>query len=76
MLAARTADAAPAPASPGYGPLVNKGELFRPAAFNDQVVDRQGTPMRDGRVAPGIFDAMGRSRTPAPAAAGRAGGPS
>ena len=59
MLSARTAGAAPPPAAEGYGPLVNKGELSLPAEFNFQVVDRQGTPMRDGRPTPGIFDGMG-----------------
>jgi len=59
MLAARTAGAAPPPAAGGYGPLVPKGDLALPAAFNYQVVDRQATPMRDGRPTPGIFDGMG-----------------
>ena len=59
MLSARTAGAAPPPASAGYGPLVPKGELALPAEFNYQVIDRQGIPMRDGRPTPGIFDAMG-----------------
>ena len=36
-----------------------KGDLALPAAFNYQVVDRQATPMRDGRPTPGIFDGMG-----------------
>ncbi len=36
-----------------------KGELALPAAFNHQVIDWQGTPMRDCRPTPGIFDAMG-----------------
>ncbi len=59
MLSSRTAGAAPPPASFGYGPLVPKGDLRLPAAFNYQIIDRQGIPMRDGRPTPGIFDAMG-----------------
>ena len=59
VLSARTANAAPPPASAGYGPLVPKGDLRLPAEFNYQVIDRQGIPMRDGRPTPGIFDGMG-----------------
>ncbi|MDQ4063034.1 MAG: PhoX family protein [Actinomycetota bacterium] len=59
VLGARLAEGQAPSAAAGYGPLVPKGELFLPAAFNYQVVDRQGTPMRDGRITPGIFDAMG-----------------
>ena len=58
-LGARVAEGQAPSAAAGYGPLVPKGELFLPAAFNYQVIDRQGTPMRDGRPPPGIFDAMG-----------------
>ena len=43
----------------GYGPLVNKGDLWLPADFNYQVISRQGTPMSDGQPTPGIFDGMG-----------------
>jgi uncharacterized protein len=43
----------------GYGPLVLKGDLWLPAAFNYQVISRQGEPMSDGRPTPGIFDGMG-----------------
>jgi len=42
----------------GYGPLVNKGDLWLPAAFNYQVLSVQGKPMSDGRLTPGIFDGM------------------
>ena len=45
--------------SPGYGPLVNKGDLWLPAEFEYQVISRQGVPMRDGQPTPGIFDGMG-----------------
>ena len=56
---ARTAAGANPPATFGYGPLVNKGDLWLPAAFNYQVISRQGTTMSDGRPTPGIFDGMG-----------------
>ncbi len=58
-LALRTAAGQPPSAATGYGPLVPKGDLALPAAFNYQIIDRQGIPMRDGRLTPGIFDAMG-----------------
>jgi secreted PhoX family phosphatase len=58
-LGARTAEGQAPPAAAGYGPLVPKGDLRLPAAFNYQVIDRQAIPMRDGRPTPGIFDAMG-----------------
>ena len=51
-------------ATEGYGPLVNKGDLWLPADFNYQVLSRQGTPMSDGRPTPGIFDGMGAYRGP------------
>ncbi|HVE62854.1 MAG TPA: alkaline phosphatase PhoX [Mycobacteriales bacterium] len=56
-LAMQTATAAEKAA--GYGPLVDKGDLFLPAAFNYQIISRQGEPMNDGRPTPGIFDGMG-----------------
>jgi secreted PhoX family phosphatase len=43
----------------GYGPLVNKGDLWLPAEFNYQVISRQGMPQRDGTITSGIFDGMG-----------------
>jgi secreted PhoX family phosphatase len=46
-------------AAAGYGPLVNKGDLWLPAAFNYEIISRQGEPMSDGRPTPGIFDGMG-----------------
>jgi secreted PhoX family phosphatase len=42
----------------GYGPLVPKGDLALPAAFNYTIISRQGQPMSDGHPTPGIFDAM------------------
>lgn len=56
---ARTAEGAQLPATYGYGPLVNKGDLWLPAEFNYQVISRQGKPMSDGSPTPGIFDGMG-----------------
>ena len=43
----------------GYGPLVAKGELMLPAAFDYKVISRQGEPMRDGSLTPSCFDGMG-----------------
>src|SRR5215217_3184204 len=45
--------------SAGYGPLVNKGDLWLPADFNYQVISVQGKPMSDGQLTPGIFDGTG-----------------
>jgi secreted PhoX family phosphatase len=58
-LGARAAAGSPPPAVTGYGPLVDKGDLFLPAAFNYQVISRQGDPQDDGNLTPGIFDGMG-----------------
>jgi len=55
---AKAAEGASVPASFGYGPLVNKGDLWLPAGFNYQLLSRQGVPMSDGRPTPGIFDGM------------------
>jgi uncharacterized protein len=52
-----TAGAAPARAY-GYGPLVNKGDLWLPAEFNYQIISTQGKLMSDGNPTPGIFDGM------------------
>jgi secreted PhoX family phosphatase len=57
-LATRTAYGSQPSSSAGYGPLVNKGDLWLPAEFNYQVISRQGQPMSDGRLTPGIFDGM------------------
>jgi secreted PhoX family phosphatase len=43
----------------GYGPLIDKGELALPAAFEYEVISRQGEPMSDGSLTPGCFDGMG-----------------
>lgn len=43
----------------GYGPLVDKGDLWLPDAFEYQVISRQGDLMDDGNRTPGIFDGMG-----------------
>jgi len=47
-----------------YGPLVNKGDLWLPAAFNYQIVSRQGDPMSDGAPTPNVFDGMGAFAAP------------
>jgi uncharacterized protein len=46
----------------GYGPLVPKGDIALPAAFDYQVISRQGIPMSDGNPTPGIFDGMAAYR--------------
>ena len=43
----------------GYGPLVNKGDLWLPEGFEYQIISWQGKPMSDGNPTPGIFDGMG-----------------
>ena len=48
--------------SAGYGPLVDKGDLWLPAEFNYQVISRQGAVMSDGQPTPGIFDGMAAFR--------------
>ncbi len=55
-LASRAAGQA---SSEGYGPLVDKGEIWLPADFNYKVISRQGDRMSDGQPTPGIFDGMG-----------------
>jgi uncharacterized protein len=54
---ARTAAGATA-ASPGYGPLILKGDLWLPPGFWYQRISQQGTTMSDGNPTPGIFDGM------------------
>jgi uncharacterized protein len=53
--------------APGYGPLVNKGDLWLPEDFDYVVLQRQGELMDDGNLVPGIFDGMaayrGKKRT-------------
>ena len=54
----------PPPAAVGYGPLVDKGDIFLPAAFNYQIISVQGQPQRSNgapgsEITPGIFDGMG-----------------
>ena len=52
----------------GYGPLSPRPAqndptvLQLPADFNFQVISRQGVPMSDGNLTPGIFDGMGAFR--------------
>ena len=47
-LGAQVAHGARPPRVPGYGPLVNKGDLWLPEDFNYAVIQRQGEPMSDG----------------------------
>ena len=44
----------------GYGPLVNKGDLWLPIDFNYQIISVQGTIMSDGQPTPGILPRNGR----------------
>ncbi len=57
-LSARRALGAALAKSEGYGPLVNKGDLWLPVDFNYQIISVQGTIMSDGQPTPGIFDGM------------------
>jgi len=43
----------------GYGPLEPRGDLALPRGFDYAIISWQGMPMSDGRLTPGIFDAMG-----------------
>ena len=61
-LGLKAASGARFPRDPGYGPLVPKGDLALPIEFNYQVISRQGRPMSDGQLTPGIFDGMGAFR--------------
>ena len=61
-LSARRALGAPVAKSEGYGPLVNKGDLWLPVDFNYQIISVQGTIMSDGQPTPGIFDGMAAYR--------------
>ena len=44
--------------APGYGTLVNRGDLWLPEDFEYAVIQRQGELMDDGNIVPGIFDGM------------------
>jgi uncharacterized protein len=57
-LASRAANGLPPARANGYGPLVNKGDLWLPAEFNYQIISVQGKLMSDGNPTPGIFDGM------------------
>jgi secreted PhoX family phosphatase len=48
----------------GYGPLVDKGDIWLPPRFEYEVISRQGDLMSDGQPTPGIFDGMGSYRGP------------
>ena len=43
----------------GYGSLVPMGALALPRGFSYKEISRQGVPMTDGNLTPGIFDGMG-----------------
>jgi uncharacterized protein len=43
----------------GYGPLINKGDLWLPEEFDYQIISMQGRRMTDGALTPGMFDGMG-----------------
>jgi secreted PhoX family phosphatase len=58
-LGVRAALGAPPVRITGYGPLVEKGELALPEAFNYRVISRQGEPMTNGALTPSCFDGMG-----------------
>jgi uncharacterized protein len=57
-LSARTASGRGFDPIEGYGPLVDKGDLWLPVEFNYQIISVQGTTMSDGNPVPGIFDGM------------------
>jgi secreted PhoX family phosphatase len=61
-LGAEVASAGRIPRAPGYGPLVNQGDLWLPDGFSYTIVQRQGETMSDGNLVPGIFDGMGAYR--------------
>src|SRR5919108_4742598 len=61
--AARTAAGRP-PAAPGYGPLVDRGELALPLGFDHRVISRAGLVMTDGTPTPTAFDGMAAFRGP------------
>jgi uncharacterized protein len=61
-LGAQVAHGKTPPRTPGYGPLVDKGDLWLPEAFDYTVIQRQGELMSDGNIVPGIFDGMAAYR--------------
>jgi uncharacterized protein len=61
-LSAQVASGRTRPRGVGYGPLVDKGDLWLPEDFDYAVLQRQGEPMRDGNPVPGIFDGMAAYR--------------
>ena len=60
----RSAHGMPLGQTVGYGPLVNKGDLWLPEAFEYQIISRQGEMQSDGNLAAGIFDGMAAYRGP------------
>ena len=57
-LGAQVAHGARPVRAPGYGRLLDKGDLWLPEAFDYAVIQRQGELMSDGNLVPGIFDGM------------------
>jgi secreted PhoX family phosphatase len=43
----------------GYGPLINRGDIWLPKGFHYKIISRQGDPMNDGNPTPSRFDGMG-----------------
>ena len=58
-LGARESAGKPAERTQGYGRLVTMGALALPRGFSYKVISRQGLPMDDGNLTPGVFDGMG-----------------
>jgi uncharacterized protein len=58
-LGAREAEGKPVERTQGYGRLVTMGALALPRGFSYKVISRQGVPMDDGNLTPGVFDGMG-----------------
>jgi uncharacterized protein len=56
-LAERMASGVPL-SDPGYGSLVNRGDLWLPRGFQYRVISRQGDVMSDGAPTPSRFDGM------------------
>ena len=61
-LSAQVASGNNRPQAVGYGPLVDKGDLWLPEDFHYAVIQRQGELMSDGNLVPGIFDGMAAYR--------------
>lgn len=60
----RAASGAPLRRGTGYGPLVDKGDLWLPEGFEYQIISRQGDLQSDGTITAGIFDGTAAYRGP------------